>query len=156
MALINPRSMNAANTIIVCDYDESLQEDGSYSDSISLEPGNPDYDKALAGDFGEVAIYSQEDDLSYVDPIVEYRNNLKCSRLQAKAVLHQYNMLDGVDAMVANSDFIVQLAWQEAAVFERNSIVVSTMKEFLKWPDGSALTDEELDELFEAAKQIQF
>ena len=69
---------------------------------------------------------------------------------QAKAALLQADLLDDVEAMMADpaTPRIVKLAWSEALTFERQSPTVVAM--------GSALglTDEQLDAMFVAGSQI--
>ena len=69
---------------------------------------------------------------------------------QAKAALLQADLLDDVEAMMADpaTPRIVKLAWSEALTFERQSPTVVAM--------GSALgpTDAQLDALFVAGSQI--
>ena len=69
---------------------------------------------------------------------------------QAKAALLQVDLLDDVEAMMADpaTPRIVKLAWSEALTFERQSPTVVAM--------GSALglTDEQLDAMFVAGSQI--
>ena len=111
------------------------------------------FDEIVAGDHGD--IQPHEPETAVEDVLGNYRAQLKCSRLQAMAVLYQHGILDSVQAMVDNSgDFILQLAWKEAQVFERTSGLIEAMKENLTWSDGSPITDTELDELFEEALTI--
>ena len=109
------------------------------------------YDRCANGEFGEI---SEEEIFYPADPIEEYRATLKCSPLQAKVLLYQYGLLEDVERLIAESEFIIQLAWKEATVFERNSRIIRAMKYDLTWPDGSEITDEQLDNLFEEARQI--
>lgn len=113
------------------------------------------FNSLVAGNYGPI----QEPDIVAAPVLSEleiYRSNLECSRLQAKAVLYQNGMLNAVNDLIAESDFLVQMVWAEAQVIRRTSPIVETLKANLKWPDGSSLTDEDLDALFETAKTIEF
>jgi hypothetical protein len=83
--------------------------------------------------------------------IEEKRELMVCSRLQAKATLFQYGLLDQVEELVKQSDFLTQLAWNEAIEIRRNSPIILNLKEQLKLPDGTQITDEILDEMFRQA-----
>jgi hypothetical protein len=69
---------------------------------------------------------------------------------QAKAALLQADLLDEVEALMADVDTprIVKLAWSEALTFERQSPTVLTLATAL------GLSSAELDELFVAASEI--
>jgi gamma-glutamylcyclotransferase (GGCT)/AIG2-like uncharacterized protein YtfP len=113
------------------------------------------YSRCVSGEFGEISEeYIQQ--LESIDPLEEYRKKLNCSLLQGKAILYQYGLLDQVENLIANSDFLVQLAWNNASVFERKSPLVEQFKSQLTWPDGSNITDEDLDRLFEEARLLKF
>lgn len=67
--------------------------------------------------------------------------------LQARRALLNANLLDAVNAAVANADTSTKLAWEFASSIERNSEFVATLTEKL------SLTDSQLDALFiDAAK----
>lgn len=68
------------------------------------------------------------------------------SRFQARAALHQSGRLAEVEAAIAESDVITQMAWQDAQEFRRNSPTILALGEQL---------DLDLDALFIAAAQIQ-
>jgi hypothetical protein len=110
------------------------------------------FDRVIAGEFGaidETYIDNLEDELEKEDPIV-------ISRLQAKAILLQYDLLDTVEALVAEQDPIVQLAWKEAVEFNASSGIINSLKPHIKWPDGSDITEEEWTELFLEASNLSF
>lgn len=146
--LTNLRYMNEERTVITADFVDDP------NGSVVIEPGMAEWDKVLAGDFGAIASYAPLE--GGESPIEEYRRKLYCDRLQAKAVLYEYGMLDQVQALVEQADFVVQLAWNEAPKFTRNSAVIQTLQHLMKWPDGSDVTDEDLDEMFELARTISF
>jgi hypothetical protein len=110
------------------------------------------FDRVIAGEFGaidETYIDNLEDELEKEDPIV-------ISRLQAKAILLQYDLLDTVEALVAEQDPIVQLAWKEAVEFNASSSIINSLRPYIKWPDGSDITEEEWAELFIEASNLSF
>lgn len=110
------------------------------------------FERVIAGEYGAI-------DETYIDNLeeeIEEEESIVISRLQAKAILYQNGLLESVEALVADSDFLVQLAWKEAQEFRRSSPLIQAMKEDLQWPDGMPVTDEELDDLFKEASQIEF
>ncbi len=84
------------------------------------------------------------------------RKGMTTTRLQLKAVLLQYGLLDKIDALVAQSDALTQMAWTEASRFERSSPLVIALASFLTWDDGTPVTDEEIDDMFVAAMGLSF
>lgn len=72
------------------------------------------------------------------------------SRFQAKAALLNAGLLSQIEAIIADpaTDAMTKLAWAEAIQFERNSPTVLGLASAL------GLTDQQLDELFTAAAQI--
>ena len=77
------------------------------------------------------------------------REGMKVTRFQAKVALMQAGLLEVAEQAVSQStDPLVQLAWQEAG-FERLSPMVEQLGQSM------GLTDEQLDDLFETAKEIK-
>lgn len=72
------------------------------------------------------------------------------SRFQAKAALLNAGLLNQVEAIIAApaTDAMTKLAWAEAIEFNRNSPTVLGLAQAL------GLTDQQLDDLFTAAAQI--
>ena len=86
-----------------------------------------------------------------IPPSVEDgRAAMVCSRMQARIALHQAGLLAQIEAAVAAVDPVVQIAWAEASEFRRDSPTIAALAATL----DPALTDEQLDTLFEAAMQI--
>lgn len=73
------------------------------------------------------------------------------TRFQALAALHIAGLLGQVEAMMADpgTDALTGLAWQNAQVFKRTSPMVLNMAQAL------GLSDQQLDDLFIAASQIE-
>ena len=81
----------------------------------------------------------------------EWRATTEVSRFQARVALYNFGLLDAVNKMMSDpaTPFIVKEAWEAASVFKRNSPTVAAMGAELK------LTEEQIDELFKAALEIQ-
>lgn len=73
------------------------------------------------------------------------------SRFQAKAALLQAGLLTQVESLIASpsTDPLVKLAWSEAVEFYRTSPTILSLAEMLD------LSEEDLDELFIQAAQVQ-
>ena len=146
--LTNLKYLNKQNTII-----QALNDENTH---ICVEQSiNPElFDECLSGVYGVIQEYYDIE--PETDPLIIYRNSLECSRLQAKAILYQNGILEEVDALVGNSDFLVQLAWKEAQTIRRSSPLIEMLKSQLTWIDNTPITDEDLDTLFEEAKKVEF
>lgn len=83
------------------------------------------------------------------DALAAERAGMVCSRFQARAALLAAGLLDTVEATMANADPIAQLAWKEAVEFQRTSPTIAGMQAAV------GLTDEQIDNLFRAAMQIE-
>ena len=70
------------------------------------------------------------------------------SRRQAFRALHQFGLLETVEAAVAQADKITQIEWETAQAFNRN---YGTVIELAK---GLGLTDKQLDDLFALARTL--
>lgn len=70
------------------------------------------------------------------------------SPLQLKAALLAAGRLQAIDQAVAQADPLTQLAWREASVFSRTSPLLRQMSAAL------AISDDEVDAIFRAAKRI--
>ncbi len=71
------------------------------------------------------------------------------SRFQARAALHNAGLLPAVEAAIAASgDALAQIAWADAASFERSSPTVAAIAA------GLGVTDSQIDDLFRAAAKI--
>ena len=81
----------------------------------------------------------------------EWRATTEVSRFQARVALYNFGLLDAVNKMMSDpaTPFIAKEAWESAQVFKRNSPTVAAMGAGLK------LTEEQIDELFKAALEIQ-
>lgn len=85
------------------------------------------------------------------DALAAERAAMVVSRFQAKAALAAAGHLATVEALIANSDALTQLAWAETIEWRRNSPMIAAMA----GPDGLDLTETEIDALFRAAAQIE-
>jgi hypothetical protein len=108
------------------------------------------FGRAEAGEFGAVAPFDPGFDVS---PPPEPARRV--SRLQAKGALLQMGLLDQVETLMAGMDQMTRLAWQEASTFDRASPLLNGLAPYLSWPDGSALTGADLDQLFLLAETIE-
>ena len=81
----------------------------------------------------------------------KWRATTEVSRFQARVTLYNFGLLDAVNKLMADSTtpFVAKEAWESAQVFKRNSPTVITLGAGLK------LTEEQIDELFKAALEIQ-
>ena len=122
---------NAAGTIVA-----AISDDESHI--VILEPGMPGFDAAAAVAAPQVA--PEPPPPAPLPPV---------TRLQAKAALLQAGKLAQVEAVIAASDALTQLAWAEAAEFRRDSPTIAALA-------SGVLTEAELDDLFVAAALISF
>lgn len=81
----------------------------------------------------------------------EWRATTEVSRFQARVALCNFGLLDAVNKLMADSTtpLIAKEAWESASIFKRNSPTVITLGAGLK------LTEEQIDELFKAALEVQ-
>ena len=81
----------------------------------------------------------------------EWRETTEVSRFQARVALYNFGLLDAVNKLMAEptTSFTYKEAWASAGVFKRNSPTVIAMGAGLK------LTEDQIDELFKAALEIQ-
>ena len=106
--------------------------------------------RAEAGEFGAVADFDPAYD---VTPPVEAEKVV--TRLQAKAALLQMGLLDQVEKLMGGLDTMSQLAWREAISFDRSSPLLNALAPYLSWPDGTALSEADIDQLFILAQTIE-
>lgn len=98
---------------------------------------------------GQVTFKTQ-DELA-AEKLKNWRKSTKVSAFQALAALDQAGHLDQIETMMADSATPkkTKLAFEKAQEFRRESPTVLAIAEQL------GLTDEDLDNLFEAAAQIE-
>lgn len=87
-----------------------------------------------------------------VDPVRALeikRSKMVCSRFQARAALAAANLLASVETAVAAADEFTQIAWADAVEFRRGSPTIAALQAAV------GLTDEQIDDLFTAAMQIE-
>ncbi len=98
---------------------------------------------------GQVTFKTQ-DELA-AERLANWRASAKVSKFQAKAALKQAGLLQQVRDMMAAlaDDDLTRLAWEDAQEFRRDSPAVLAMATDL------ALSDEQLDDLFEQAATIE-
>jgi len=133
MKIISAKYANADGGILLTR--ESLPD--LYVDSGDL------YDRAISGEFGALGDMPEPPE-PQPDPVPQ-----TISRFQARAALHQAGYLEQVQTAIESADPIVKMAWEDATEFRRNSPTVLTFAETL------GLTDEQLDEMFRTAAQIE-
>ncbi len=82
--------------------------------------------------------------------LANWRASAKVSKFQAKAALKKSGLLGRVRSMMKSlgEDDITRIAWEDAQEFRRESPTVLHLAVELE------LTDEDLDTLFEQAKEI--
>lgn len=76
------------------------------------------------------------------------RQQMRCSRFQARAALHGAGLLSAVEAAVAVAPALVQIAWSDATEFRRDSPTIAALA------SGLGMGDAEIDDLFRAAMTI--
>ena len=76
-------------------------------------------------------------------------NPWEVTPLQAKLALHGAGLLESIEAYVKTADKSIQIAWEYASSFNRTSPLL------LSLAGGLGLTEAQLDDLFEAARQIK-
>jgi hypothetical protein len=77
------------------------------------------------------------------------REDMVCSRFQAKAALLAAGLLGAAEDAVASSSAAVQLAWAEAVEFRRTSPTIVSLASSI------GLSETEVDHLFREAMQIE-
>jgi hypothetical protein len=82
------------------------------------------------------------------ETIMDVRARMVVSPFQAKAALANAGLLATAEAAVAQAGTVVQLAWDEAVEFRRLSPSIVALGASI------GLTDEQLDNLFIAARSI--
>ena len=139
----NPVYLNNEGTTIHLTVDDTT--------SITVEPHskNDMFNRTLAGEFGTIAPYVISEGDGIVTPLTS------CSSLQAKLALHQFGLLEQTEALIASMDIATRLVWADAGTFLRTSPLLNSLSVYVTWPDGSALTSDDLDELFAVAKTIE-
>lgn len=70
------------------------------------------------------------------------------SRFQARAALMQAGLLASVESVVSQSDALIQMAWQDALEFRRDSAAIQYIASQI------GLSSSQVDNLFVAAKSI--
>ncbi|MEN8659748.1 MAG: hypothetical protein ABF313_17070 [Marivita sp.] len=127
-----------------------LEVEGGALRVVDREGSSDLFARAEAGEFGAVAPFDPAFD---VTPSAE--SEIVVSRLQAKAALLQMGLLDQVETLMAGLDAMSQLAWREAISYNRDSPMLNALAPYLSWPDGTALTSADLDQLFLLAQSIE-
>ena len=106
----------------------------------------------LEKDVGTTYEIIAERDKPAPDPakvLAERSAGMVVSRFQAKAALLAAGLLDRAEELVAGADPFVQLAWNEAVEYRRDSPTIRALQGEMR------LTDAQLDTLFIAASQIK-
>ena len=127
-----------------------LEAEGGALRVVDRDGSSDLFARAEAGEFGAVAPFDPAFD---VTPSAE--REIVVSRLQAKAALLQMGLLDQVEALMVGMDAMTQLAWREAISYNRDSPMLNALAPYLSWPDGTALTSADLDQLFLLAQSIE-
>lgn len=126
----------------------------------------PNYDLETETISGYEYVYNAETDSAHrvaiISPIyipteeelaqqlLQRRQRMICTNYQARVALVQFDLYDVVEAAMASPEIdpLAKIAWQHASNFYRISPFVAAIGSSL------GLTDEQLDELFEQAMEI--
>jgi hypothetical protein len=108
------------------------------------EERHPEPTDAPAGVAGETAVAIDWAQMTGLNAVPD-----EVSRFQAKAALAAAGKLDQVEVLIAAADQFTRLAWSESANWHRNSQTLQSVQ------TAAGLTDEEVDDLFRAAAQIE-
>lgn len=98
---------------------------------------------------GEAFTPPPEIETDPAEALAAERAAMQCSRFQAKAALLSAGLLPQVEVEIAAADPMTQLAWFEAVEYRRNSPTILALAAALD------LSDEQVDDLFRAAMQIE-
>lgn len=140
----NPQYMTADQASI------RLELEGGALRIVDRDGPSDLFARAEVGEFGIVAPFDPA--LDVIPPAVPA---MTVSRLQAKAALLQMGLLDQVEALMGGMDAMTQLAWREATAFHRQSPLLNALSVYVTWPDGSALSESDIDQLFRLAETIE-
>ena len=134
-------------------------EDGIVVNVIEVDPsaipdwaaGWPEAGEAGPGWLwdGEAFTPPPEPETDPAEALAAERAGMVCSRFQAKAALHLAGLLPAVEAAIAQADPLTQMAWAEAVEYSRHSPAILALAGALE------LTDEQVDDLFRTAMQIE-
>ena len=100
-------------------------------------------------DAGDIAPYIAPPEPTPEELLSAERSTMIVSKFQAKAALMQADLLDATQAAIADADALTKLAWADAQEFRRNSPMIATLAAALD------LTDEQVDDLFRSAAEIE-
>jgi hypothetical protein len=98
---------------------------------------------------GEVILGPEPEPISPEDALAFERAAMSCSPAQMRIALHRAGMLGAVDA-VAASDPEASIVWEYATTIVRASPLIAAMS------GAVGMTDEQIDDLFRAARAIEF
>jgi len=132
-------------------------EDGIVVNVIEADPAAvPDWaaDWPEAGAAGPGWLWDGEaftppPEIDLAEALEAEREEMVCSRFQAKAALLSAGLLPQVEVEIAAADPMTQLAWLEAVEYRRTSPTILALAAALD------LSDEQVDDLFRAAMQIE-
>lgn len=149
----NPKWANKERTAI----DMIIKWDGLDEElPFTATPHDPEahgralFEAASQGHFGVIQDFVEPTEDA--DAMLQsWRNTAEVSRFQARVALQNFGLFDAVNQALSAPDapFLAKEAWESASVFRRMSPTVMAMAGIL------GLNDEQLDELFRAAKEIQ-
>lgn len=138
----NPTYLSADQTEIRIDVDGST----SY---VLTEVSNPTlWAEVMAETYGPIQPYTPDADDGPDTP------RRSVTRMQAQLAMLEAGILDMVETLIDSLDRATQIAWQEAGTIYRDSPLLNALLTSVTWPDGTPLTQADLDELFDAAERI--
>lgn len=97
----------------------------------------------------EIIPFTPQDVPTEADMLAAWRSQAICSRFQAREALRDAGLFDDAETAIAGTDARTQNAWNEAIEFRRLSPTINAIS------SAMGLTDEQVDDLFRAASQIE-
>lgn len=105
--------------------------------------------KCMSGDFGDIEAVPET---ANMNPGIQKRS---VGRAELKTVFDERGLLNSVNTLISESGVSsIQIAWSDAQTLSREGLTVKFIQEYLTLDDSSALSDEDMDAIFDEAESL--
>lgn len=107
------------------------------------------FDRAINGEFGEITPYS------VVEKQRKYEEDIVVEKVKLKYVLLKYKVLSDFEYIVSQMDEITKLVWNDSTHINKENSLMVLLQKSVKFPDGSDITKDDINEIFIEAEKIE-
>lgn len=115
----------------------------------AVKGNNRLYDEAVQGKYGKITPFSE------VEKKRRYNEDVVVEKVKLKYILLKYKLLSDLEYIISNMDEFTKLSWNDSVYINKKSKFITLLQKSVKFPDGSDITKEDINEIFIEAEKLE-